>query len=496
MLRQYQKEAIDSINRDLASGHKRVIAALATGAGKTVIAGELAKRQLPGRVLFLADAQALVHQAADKFQQFCGVCPGIEMGQSTALQNDVVVVATTQSLSNRLDKYSRDWFDLIIVDECHRNTIGAQALSVLNHFEPANVVGLSATPSRSDKRSLSEFYEKISCDIDLFRLIDEGFLSPIKIKTVPCNVDLSKVSTLAGDYSQSDLGHAIDPHIFRLAEILKENASDRKTVVFLPLIETSKQFAAACNELGLKAVHVDGKDSQALNEDWQVVCNASLLSTGWDCPQIDCVYILRLTKSFELYSQMIGRGTRICEGKKDLLILDPLFQSADHRLCRPASIIARDGLHKDTLQEKLDQGLFIDLQDADDASKVDYLKAIQKRIEETKTNKSKTIDAYEMAVSLADDELMNYEACFAWEKRPASEKQLETLAAMGFDVDTVKNKGHASKIIDIMTVRRNRGLATPKQVKYLIKFNHKSPHTATFKQAGFFLNKIFGRKRA
>ena len=145
---------------------------------------------------------------------------------------------------------------------------------------------------------------------------------------VPAGIDLSEVRTVAGDYREDDLGQAIEPHLFRCAEILAEHARGRRTVVFLPLIDTSRKFVAACQALGLRAVHVDGNDRAGLEafraREADIIANAQLLSTGWDQPDVDCVMVLRPTRSLVLYSQMIGRGTRICAGKDHLLVLDPL----------------------------------------------------------------------------------------------------------------------------------------------------------------------------
>ena len=493
MLRPYQNEIIDSVFRDL-SEYDRVIACAATGSGKTVVASEIIKKTLPERTLFLADAQELVRQTADKLAEFTGIIPGVEMANSHASTSDKVVVATTQSIANRLGKYPKDFFKLVIVDECHRNSLGDQAQKVLTYFN-AQVIGLTATPFRSDRKKLSDFYQKISCDVDLFRLIDDGFLSPIKIKTVPCNVDLSKVRSRCGDYTEGDLGEAIAPHIYRLAELLKEHASDRKTVVFLPLIETSKAFCDACNTLGLNAVHVDGKDRSALRQDWRVICNASLLTTGWDEPSVDCVYMIRPTKSFTLYSQCIGRGTRIAQGKKDLLVLDPLYQSMDHGLCRPARLIAKSEDEEKSLQSKIDDSEgFLDIQEEIQKVRKERICNLNDQLNKNSNKQSRLVDAFELAMSLDDCEIIDYQPTMKWEGEPPSGKQLETLSKFKVDISKIEYKGQACKILDIVFNRRERGLASPAQLKWLKKFGHTNPNRVTFADASIFLDKIFNKK--
>ena len=283
-LRPYQRDFCNAVLKDLGE-HKRLLGVLPTGAGKTIVSAEILHRYNRSS-LFLADAKELVYQAADKIQSWTGIIPDIEMGTSQACGSSPIIVGTTQSLARRLDKYYPEDIELIIIDEAHRNTLGSQALRVLNYFSRAKVLGITATPYRSDKKLLSSFYEKVSYEIDLFALIAQGYLSKIIVKSVPVNVDLKSVRSHGGDYDENDLAKVLSPHLRQCASLLKEHAQNRKAVVFLPLIETSKLFCKHCNELGLKAVHVDGNDRSLLNSDWNVICNASLLTMGWDEPSV------------------------------------------------------------------------------------------------------------------------------------------------------------------------------------------------------------------
>lgn len=499
-LRPYQSEFIDAVMRDLIE-HDRVLGVAATGAGKTIIAAELTKRCLPyGPVLFLADAKELVYQAAEKIGGWTGLLNiGVEMADSHAVPGDQVVVATTQSMAVRLDKWPADYFGLIIVDEAHRNTLGAQAQSVLNHFS-AQVLGITATPFRSDKKQLGNFYQTVSAEVGLMRLIKEGYLSRIRIKSVPVDIDLSKVRSRAGDYREADLGKAVEPHLMRCAEILAEHAPDRKTVVFLPLIQTSKAFARCCREVGLRAVHVDGTDREALRSDWQVICNASLLTTGWDEPSVDCVYIIRPTKSLVLYSQMVGRGTRIFPGKEDLLVLDPLYLSDSMDLIRPARLVAKTEQEAKEIQAKLDAtpgggSEQMDLLEAEEEAENERHKALIEKLKKRATRKARTVDAVEFALSLGRVELAEYEPEMKWESEPPSKAQLDALERAGFDAECIKCKGHASQVLDLLTQRRQMGLATPKQLKWLVQLRHSSPDTCTFEEASEFLDCRFGGKK-
>lgn len=493
-LRDYQSAFVDA-TLGKWSEFDRLLGVAPTGAGKTIMAAELTKRLLEGdgRVLFLADAKELVKQGADKIGSWCGtlIGIGIEQGENHAQVGDDIVVATSQSIARRLDKWPADYFTHIIIDEAHRNTLGAHPTAVLEHFASAKLLGITATPFRSDKRQLSEVYEEISYEIALPDLIRSGYLSPITVRSVPCNVDLSQVRTQAGDFRASDLGQAVDPHLDELARLLASEAWDRKTVAFLPLVETSKAFAAACNRFGLNAVHVDGLDREAMCGDWQVICNASLLTTGWDEPSVDCVYIVRPTKSTVLYQQMVGRGTRICDGKSDLLLLDPLWLSTDHRLVRPSRLVA-----KSDEEAKSMEGRVGDLLEAQEAAEVDRLESMKKKMRQSAKRNARTMDAIELALTLDDDTLAEYEPEMKWQADPASERQLEVLEKFGINPESITCKGHAGAIMDRVFARADMKLATVKQMKWLKKFGHPSPHTCTFQDATGFLDEKFGGRKS
>jgi len=480
-LRPYQRDFCDAVLKDLGE-HQRLLGVLPTGAGKTVASAEILKRyNRPS--LFLADAKELVYQAADKIQSWTGIIPDVEMGDSKACGSSQIIVGTTQSLARRLEKYYPEDISLIVIDEAHRNTLGSQALRVLNYFSRAKVVGITATPYRSDKKLLSAFYEKISYEIGLFELIAQGYLSRIVVKSVPANVDLKSVRSHGGDYDEGDLAKALSPHLKQCAELLKEHAADRKTVVFLPLVETSKLFCKLCRDIGLNAVHVDGNDRSALRSDWRVICNASLLTTGWDEPSVDCVYILRPTKSQVLFSQMVGRGTRICEGKDHLLLLDPLFLTDDLNLIRPARLIAKEPEEAKFLQSRLDiEGG--DLMVEAERARADRARSMQEQLIATRQRNARTIDAMELALSLDRFDIVDYEPEFYWERQPITDGQKTVLVNSGFDIEVPEMcKGLASKIIDLLFQRREMGLASPKQVRLMHRLGFKNVSTISFETA-------------
>jgi len=499
-LRPYQNDFVDKVTRSFEE-HDRVIGVAATGAGKTILASDLMTREI-GNCLFLADAQELVTQNAEKFQMYSGERCGVEMADQSAIVGiDRVIVATSQTLFRRLEKYPEDYFNLVIVDECHRNTLGAMAQEVLGHFgKYAKILGVTATPFRSDRKKLGDFYETIAVEIGLARLIKEGWLSRIVIKSVPMKVDLSQISKRSGDYAANELGEVIEPILKEAGKQIKDHAQDRnKIVIFLPLVKTSLRMTRILNEMGIKAVHVSGEDKSAMRQfthgDARVICNAQLLTTGWDCPDVDCVMVLRPTKSLALYQQMVGRGTRIADGKDDLLLLDPLFMTDDHRLITPARLTARTREQADAMMEEIhsESGDGRDLLELDQDIEEKRAEALRARMKAKAKKKMRLVDAIEFALDCQDKELAEFTPEFGWEKTPPSEKQIAALERAGFDIEEIDSRGQASKILDLLFTRRQKNLATPKQLRLLKRFGHQSPESVTFSEASAFLDLKLGK---
>ena len=495
-LREYQTEFLDAVDHAFSEGHRKLLGVAATGAGKTILAAELMRRE-QGNCLFLADARELINQNADKYLQHTGERAGIEMGaQSARVGIDRVVIATVQSIHRRLDRYEPDHFNLIIADEAHKTTLGEASQKIFNHFSYAKILGITATPFRSDRKELGNFYEKIAIDIGLDRLIREGYLSRIQIKSFPMSVDLRDVKMSGGDYSTSDLGAVIEPILQEAANQLVTHAADRKKIViFLPLVKTSIRMARILNEMGIKAVHVSGEDNSQLREfthgDARVICNAQLLSTGWDCPPVDCILVLRPTKSLALYQQFIGRGTRIHPDKDKLLLLDPLFLTDDHRLITPARLVARDEEQAKAMMEKIAEdgggdllGVEVDIEE----KRADALRA---RMEAKQKKKGRVVDAIEFAMACGDMETAEFQPEFGWEANPPSPKQMEALARAGFDTEEITTRGQASKVLDLLFLRRQKGLATPKQLKLMKQHGHPAPADATFDEASKWIDAKF-----
>lgn len=335
-LRPYQQQARERIHAEWENGHTRTLLVLPTGTGKTIVFASVAADQVRAghRVLILAHRGELLEQAADKLQRSTGLVSAVEKADATCLNTWFrVVVGSVQTLQRtaRLERFSHDYFGTIIIDEAH-HAITDGYRRILDYFGSARVLGVTATPDRGDMRNLGEVFDSLAFEYKLTDAIKEGYLCRIMAQTIPLKLDISSVTMSGGDYAVGDLGTALDPYLEQIAAEMAQRCKGRKTVVFLPLIKTSQKFRDLLNSHGFRAAEVNGQstDRKEVLADfdagkYNVLCNSMLLTEGWDCPSVDCVVVLRPTKVRSLYSQMVGRGTRLSPGKSDLLLLDFLW---------------------------------------------------------------------------------------------------------------------------------------------------------------------------
>ena len=285
-LRHYQKESVDAVQHEWAIGHNRTLLVVPTGGGKTIIFSELAKRESEhGRVLILAHRDELIRQAADKLYKSTGLFCGVEKGiESTGNMFDITV-GSVQTLmrDNRLQRFAPDYFDVIIVDEAH-HCLADSYRKILDYFKTARLLGVTATPDRGDKKTLAEIFDSIAYEYSLSQAIKDGYLVSPKAEMIPLKIDLSKVKTSMGDYTDSSLGDALGPYLEKIADEMVSRCMNRKTVVFLPLIATSQAFCEMLKRRGFRASEVNGmskdrKEKLKGFEDgtYNCLCNSMLL---------------------------------------------------------------------------------------------------------------------------------------------------------------------------------------------------------------------------
>ncbi|UFT98119.1 DEAD/DEAH box helicase [Radiobacillus kanasensis] len=481
-LREYQQDARESIQSEWEKGNKKTLLVLPTGCGKTIVFSKVIEDRVKKgeRVLVLAHRGELLDQAADKLEKSTGLKCATEKAEQTSIGSWFrVVVGSVQTLmrDKRLRKFSKDFFDTIIIDEAH-HCISDSYQRVLSYFD-ANVLGVTATPDRGDMKNLGSYFESLAFEYTLPKAIKEGYLSPIKALTIPLKLDLSAVGQQAGDFKTSELGSALDPYLESIADEMIRVASDRKIVVFLPLVKTSQKFTEILNKKGFKAAEVNGEsqDRAEVLEDfdkgkYNVLCNSMLLTEGWDCPSVDCVVVLRPTKVRSLYSQMVGRGTRLHPGKTELLLLDFLWHTDRHELCHPAHLIAENEEVAKAMTKQIEEaGIALDLEQVEKTAEEDVIaqreEALAKQLQEMKRRKRKLVDPLQFEMSIQAEDLASYVPSFGWEMGPPSEQQVKTLEKLGILPDQVDNAGKATKLLERLDKRREEGLTTPKQIRFL-----------------------------
>ena len=498
-LRYYQNDAVNAALKGFAEWDKQLLV-MPTGSGKTICFSALAEQMLPKKTLVLADKEKLVEQACEKIEDSIGITAGREQAEHKADLDNAIVVGSVQSMIKRLEKWPKNHFSTLICDEAH-HAISDSWQTVLGHFhDHAKVVGVTATPFRGDKRVLGTYFDEVTYEIGLRQLINDGYLCPIKLKALPVNIDISDVNSVAGDFHAGRLHEALTPLLRQIAMNIKEEAKGRKVLVFTPLIETSIEFADICNKIGLKAHHVSSqeKEKHSLLKYWQhcdgeLMSNAMILSEGYDNPKIDCVVNLRPTKSTALYCQMIGRGTRLAEGKEDLLVLDFLWNHERHNLVRPANIMTESPEVANIMTERSLNGDEFDLNDLERDATMERRRTLEESIRANRQRKAKTIDPTELSLVFGDVDGADYEPTMAWHHEPITSKQRQLLERQQIDIESVQDKGHASKLIGLIMPRYSQRLATPKQVMLLRKLRHPSPTDATFDEASDYISRMFNR---
>lgn len=500
-LRPYQVEAKDAIFREWED-KQRTLLVLPTGCGKTVVFADVAKdRTNIGRVLILAHREELLSQASDKINKLCGMDCAVEKAEKTSIGSEnLITVGSVQTLmtQKRLSRFPQNHFNTIIVDEAH-HVMAQSYQNVLTHFDQAKVLGVTATPDRGDMKDLSGYFESLAYEYSLKDAVNQGYLSKIRVQTMPLNIDLSAVKVSCGDFQVNDIGHALEPYLEDIADEMAKVCMNKHTVVFLPLVSISQEFRDILNRKGFNAAEINGESKNRdviLDEfaqgKYNVLCNSMLLTEGWDCPIVDCIVVLRPTKVRSLYCQMIGRGTRLYPGKDHLLILDFLWMTGRHDLVHPADIICKTKETAQDVTNSLNDGEEADLFERERDVITERKNALQKAIEEAKKQRKekKLIDPLEFELSIGDDALIDYIPTFGWEVEPATDKQIEYLKNMQIDVGTDVCKGKASLLIDKLNKRRSLGLCTPRQADILAKFDFVDTYNWKFDEANKVISQL------
>ena len=348
-LRPYQRECLRSLAARYKAGMRRLLVSLPTGTGKTVIFAHFPQFfAMKRRLLVLAHRQELLEQAARKFQASGTLSVGIEQADQHAGSAQIVVASVPSLKGTRLSTLDPEQFYLVVVDEAHHAVAPSYRaifahLGLLERDSRKLLVGFTATPRRGDRRGLGEVFQEIAYSKGIEEMIRDGYLCRISGWRVHSDVDLDSVRVRAGDFVESSLADAVDNVVRNelVVAAYERLAKGRRCIAFCVNVEHARHLADDFRRMGFRAQAVwgampPGERASVLSAlrdgDLDVVTNCNVLTEGFDEPSVSCVLMARPTRSLGLYVQMVGRGTRLFQGKQDLLVIDVADNSRKHTL--------------------------------------------------------------------------------------------------------------------------------------------------------------------
>jgi len=336
-LRPYQEEALNSINTNYDKGITKQLVVLPTGAGKTVIFSQLPiikKDALP--MLVLAHRGELLEQARNKIlASNPNLTVEIEQAERKAGHVDVVVASVATLGRNgtpRIEEYPKDYFKSIVIDEAH-HAAAPSYRRIIDYFSPDFLLGVTATPQRSDSVRLVDVFDEIVYYKSIQDLIEDGWLCPLVGYRVKSNVDISNVDIQNGDYVQSQLEEAIDTperNAFVVATY-RNLAVAKKALVFASGVRHAENLALSFRQASVETAVIVGTTPREERESIlaqfatgqiSVIVNVGVLTEGFDEPSVEAIILAKPTRSTLLYTQIVGRGTRLFEGKPHCTIID------------------------------------------------------------------------------------------------------------------------------------------------------------------------------
>lgn len=340
-LKAHQQQALDSLAKMRNDNETIALLYHATGTGKTVTAVSDAKR-FGKRTLFLAHTHELVEQAEHNFRELWSevsvgkFTDGIKEGEA------FVVCGSIQSVSLNLEMFKENDFGYIIIDEAHHASADSYQ-KVLAYFKPEFTLGLTATPERADDKNIIDIFKNTAHKLDIQTAVEIGELVPVRCIRIHTNIDLTKVRFNSVQYNIRDLESKIfvPERNTLIVDTFMEYASKKRTVIFCASVKHSEEIAEMINCRGVCARAVSGSMKPSERKEHlakfqkgevKVLCACDLLNEGWDCPETEVLFMARPTMSKVLYTQQLGRGMRLADGKECLIVFDFVDNASQYNM--------------------------------------------------------------------------------------------------------------------------------------------------------------------
>ena len=333
-LRPYQAKGNELIRDCFRKGHRKVLLYLATGGGKTTVFSHILKQTAikGNKAAMVVRGRKLVDQGHKRLLRE-GVSHGVIMNNHWNINKlaPIQVCSIDTMISRNIIPEGK----LLVIDEAHlftSDTCIKFCEDFLNKNENSFILSVTATPH--SEKSLRHLADVVVKPVSMQELINDGYLVP-PVYFAPSEVDLTgvRVSSTTKDYVTADLEQILNGNdiVGNLVENWKTFAENKSTLVFAVSIQHSKHIAEMFNTAGIPAVHCDADSTDKEREDAvrklesgeiKVISNVGIFCTGVDIPSLGCVQLARPTKSYNLYVQMSGRGTRVFDGKENFTLLD------------------------------------------------------------------------------------------------------------------------------------------------------------------------------
>jgi superfamily II DNA or RNA helicase len=341
-LRPYQSQAVQSIRAALSRGHRSVLFVLPTGGGKTVVFSHIAEQAAAkgNRICILVHRVELLEQASQSLQAL-GVRHGLIAANRSMDLSAPVQVASVATLARRLHRLPAGLFQLLVVDEAHHSNAGTWA-KVLDHFDRARVLGVTATPCRCDGQGLGEWYGEMVLGPTAQELTDGGHLAPARILAPP-GITLQGLRKRMGDYDMRQAAEMLSSGQAMGSPLshYRQHLDGQTAIAFCCSVAHAEAVARLFTDHGIPAASIDGSMDAATRRllleqlgtgTIKVLTSCSLIGEGVDVPSVSGCILLRPTQSLALHLQMIGRCLRPAPGKTHAVVLDHVGNCLRHGL--------------------------------------------------------------------------------------------------------------------------------------------------------------------